>query len=96
LQGAASAVEEDLAGAGEPDGSRGAGEEGVAEDLFELADLLGEWRLGEMEANGGATEVELFGDCDKVTEMAKLYILIHMPVVIIAMNKILDVWMVRA
>lgn len=57
LQGAARAVEKYLTGAGEPDGSRGADEESVAEDLFEFADLLGERRLGEMETVGGAAEV---------------------------------------
>ena len=34
LQSATGAVEEDMAGAGELDGSRGAGEKGVPEDLF--------------------------------------------------------------
>jgi hypothetical protein len=38
----------------------------MAENLFELADLLRERRLGEMEAKGGAAEVELFGDGDEV------------------------------
>jgi hypothetical protein len=65
-QGAAGALEEYLACAGEADGAGGAGEEGVSEDLFELADLLGERWLGEMKALGGAAEVELFCYGDEV------------------------------
>jgi hypothetical protein len=41
----------------------------VAEDVLKLADLLGERRLGEMKTVGGAAEVELFGDCDKIAKM---------------------------
>ena len=44
-QGAACALEEGDAGVGEGNGAGGADEESVAEDLFELADLLGERRL---------------------------------------------------
>ncbi len=93
MQGPSCAVEKDLAGAGELDGVRGADKESVAEDLFELADLLGEWRLGEMKTVGGAAEVELFGYCDKVAEVAKFNIAIHMLKIIIGTNRILDVWM---
>jgi hypothetical protein len=70
LQGAAGAVKKGLAGAGEFDGAGGAGEEGVAEDVFELANLLREWRLGDMKTVGGAAEVQLLGYGDKVAEMA--------------------------
>jgi hypothetical protein len=77
LEGAAGALEEDLSGAGEADGAGGASEEGVAEELLELADLLGEGWLGEVEALGGATEVELFGDGYEVTEVAEFDVTIH-------------------
>jgi hypothetical protein len=40
LQGAACPVQEDFARAGELDGARGASEEWIAENLFELANLL--------------------------------------------------------
>jgi hypothetical protein len=70
LQGAAGAVEKSLAGAGEFDGAGGAGEEGVAEDVFELANLLGERRLGDVKAVGGTAEVELLGYGDEVAEVA--------------------------
>jgi hypothetical protein len=63
----------------------------MAEDLFELADLLRERRLGQMETVGGAAEVELFGDRNEVTEMAQFDISIHTPEIIIGTNKILDV-----
>ena len=69
-QGAAGALEEDFACAGETDGAGGAGEEGVAEDLFEFADLLRERWLREMQALGGAAKVQLFGYGDEVTEVA--------------------------
>ena len=69
-EGAACAFEEGDAGVGEGDGARGADEEGVAEDLFEFADLLGERRLREVETFGGATEVKLLGDGDEVAEVA--------------------------
>ena len=78
LQGAAGAVEECLAGAGELDGSRGAGEEAVAEDVFELADLLREGRLGKVEAACSSPEMKLFGNGDEVSEVAKLDVSIHM------------------
>jgi len=76
-EGSASAFEEDFAGAGEPDHARGAGEERVAENLFEFANLLREWRLGEMETCGGAAEVEFLGDGDEVAQMAEFQVLIH-------------------
>ena len=66
-QGAAGSFEENVACAGEADGARGAGKKGVAEDLFELTDLLRERWLREMQALGGAAEVQLFGYGDEVT-----------------------------
>jgi hypothetical protein len=76
-EGALGAFEEVLAGGGEADGARGAVEERVAKDLFELADLLGERRLGEVETLGGTAEVQLFGDGDEVAEVAELDVSIH-------------------
>ncbi len=69
-EGAAGALEEDEACAGELDGARGADEESVAEDLLELANLLGEGRLGEVQALGCAAEVQLLGDGDEVAQVA--------------------------
>jgi hypothetical protein len=69
-QSAAGAFKEDFAGAGEFYGARGAGEEGVAHDGFELADLLGEGRLGEVESLGSAAEMEFFGYGGEVAEVA--------------------------
>jgi hypothetical protein len=90
-ESAAGALEEDLAGAGEADGAGGASEEGVAEDILELADLLGEGWLGEVEALGGATEVELFGDGYEVAQVAEFDVAIHIQDIIIRTNKILDI-----
>ena len=51
--------------------------EPVTEDLFELADLLREWRLGEMQTERGAAEVQLLGDGDEVAQVAEFDFLIH-------------------
>jgi hypothetical protein len=77
LQGAPGSVEKDFASAGELDGAGGASEEWITEDLFELANLLGERRLSKVETEGCSTEVEFFCDCDKVTEMSEFYVAIH-------------------
>jgi hypothetical protein len=82
-EGAVGAFEERFAGVGEGDGAGGAGEEWVAEEVFEAADLLGEWRLGDVETESGAAEVELFGYSDEVAEMAELDVLIHIFKIII-------------
>jgi hypothetical protein len=49
-----------------------------------------------MQADCGATEVQLFGYGYEVTEMAQLDIAIHTLKIIIGMNKILDVWVCGA
>jgi hypothetical protein len=56
-QGTAGAIEKNLSGAGEANGARRAGEKSVAEDFFELADLLRERWLGEVQAECGAAKV---------------------------------------
>lgn len=71
-QRAAGTVEEDVTSAGELDCAGGADEEGIAENLFELADLLGQGRLGEMEAVRGMAKVKFLCHGDEVAEMAKL------------------------
>ena len=68
MEGAAGAFEEDFFGAGEFDGSRGAGKGGEAEDGFELTNLLREGRLSKIETLGNAAEVELFRNGDEVAE----------------------------
>jgi putative acetyltransferase len=95
-EGAPGAVEKGSARGGEADGARGAEEERRAEYLFELADLLRERGLGEVEAQGGASEVKLFGDGYEVAEVAKLDVFVHgfsidMQQILIERNKILDV-----
>ena len=49
-----------------------------------------------MQAGSGAAEVELFSDSDKVAQVAKLDVAIHMLQIIIELNKILDRWNTRA
>jgi hypothetical protein len=41
--------------------------------VLERPDLLAERRLGHVQALGGSTEVQLLGDRDEVTEVAKLH-----------------------
>jgi hypothetical protein len=47
-------------------------EELEAEVALELPDLLGERRLGNVQALGGASEVELFGDGHEVAQIAQV------------------------
>jgi hypothetical protein len=54
-------LEEDLARAGESD------------DALQMEDGLAQWRLGHVQAPGGATEVELFRDGHEIPEMTKLH-----------------------
>lgn len=71
------AFQKDFAGAGKFYGTRCPEEEGITENLFELADLLREWGLGEVKAECCASEVQLLGDCDEVAQVAKLDVSIH-------------------
>ena len=59
-------VEEPLAAHGEGDMPAVAHEQRAAELALELADLLGERRLADVEPRGGAAEVQLVGDRDEV------------------------------
>src|SRR5258708_886471 len=90
-QGALGAFEEDPACCGKGDGAGGSFEKGVAEDFFELANLLREGRLSEVKAQSGAAEVEFFGDCNEVAQMAKFDFRIQTWQVLISLNKILDI-----
>jgi hypothetical protein len=90
-EGAVGTLEEGFAGVGEGDGAGGAGEEWIAEEIFEATDLLREWWLGDVEPEGCAAEVELFGYGDEVAEMTELDVLIHISKIIIRRNNILDV-----
>jgi hypothetical protein len=76
-EGAAGALEQLVAGVGEGYGAGGSEEEGMAEEIFEAANLLRERRLREMEALSGAAEVKLFRDGDEVAEVTKLDVVIH-------------------
>ena len=55
-------LEERLSGGGELDLAAGADEQFCAEGPLELADLVAQRRLGDVEARGGPAEVELLGD----------------------------------
>jgi len=55
-------LEERLSGGSELDLAARAREQLGAEDALELADLVAQRRLGDVEARGGSAEVELLGD----------------------------------
>jgi hypothetical protein len=58
-------------GGGELDTPRRPMEQGMADPGFEALDLLRQRRLRYVQASGGATEVELLGEHDEVTEMGQ-------------------------
>jgi hypothetical protein len=87
------ARQEVFACGGKADRTRGAGKQGIPQDLLETADLLGKRWLRKMKPLSGSAEVKFFGDGHEVAKMAKLDVLIHMSIILIARNKILDVWL---
>ncbi|ANZ41521.1 hypothetical protein BBK82_41800 [Lentzea guizhouensis] len=72
-QHGAGAVEVDGAGAGELDLAGGAVQQGHAELGLQLLDLLGQRRLGHVQAFGGAAEVPFLGDGDEVAQVAEFH-----------------------
>jgi hypothetical protein len=80
-----------LSGGGERHRARGAEEELVAEILLQLTDLLREWRLGDIQPQGGSSEMEFFRDSDKVPQVAKFDFGIHIQIILINTINILDV-----
>src|ERR1700722_6563994 len=59
-----------LARGGQPSSARVAGEQLHAELTFERADLARQHRLCDVQALGGAAEVQFFGDCHEVAKFA--------------------------
>jgi len=55
--------------ASEPNGPRGPREKRVADDRFQLADLLGERRLRQVEPLGGTSEMEFLRDRHEVAKV---------------------------
>ena len=49
------------------------GEELTSSLALQLADLLGEWRLGDVQALRGAAEVQFLGDGTEIPQMAQLH-----------------------
>lgn len=70
------------AGVGEVDAAGGAVEQLDAQLGLQLADLLGERRLGHVEPLGGATEVAFLGHRHEVSQMTQ----IHMSSILIGMD----------
>jgi hypothetical protein len=67
IKNGAGFVEENAAGFGEADGFGAAFEERDAEFVFQVADLAGERRLGNVEALRGAGDVFFFSNGDEIT-----------------------------
>jgi hypothetical protein len=65
-------LEECATGGGELDVAAVAREQVGAEGVLELLDLVAQRWLGDVEARGGAAEVELFRDSQEVAEQARL------------------------
>jgi hypothetical protein len=66
------AVEQRAAGDRQLDAMRRAPQQLAAQQALERADLAAERRLGEVQAGGGAVEVQLLGDGDERTEVPDL------------------------
>jgi hypothetical protein len=60
------ALQKHFPGAGKFHRAGGPEKEGISENLFKLADLLRERRLGKMKTKRGASEVQLLCDRDEV------------------------------
>lgn len=86
-----SPLQQGLARRGETHGARGSGEEWVSEQIFKLAYLLGQRRLGDMEALCRTAKVQLLRNRNEVAQVPQLNIAIHIQIILIVPNKILDV-----
>lgn len=60
-------------GRGEFDAAGRARQQRYAELALELTDLLGQWRLGDVQPVGGPAEVQLLADRDEVAQMTQLH-----------------------
>ena len=67
-------AQERLAGRGQLDPSARAGQQRAAELLLELAYLLAQRRLGDVQAGGGAAEMQLLCDRDEIAQLAKFHL----------------------
>ena len=76
------------AGGGQADTAVGSGQQAGAYLLFQVLDLLAQWRLGDIKPCRGASEVQLLGHGNKVTQVTQLDI--HIYKVLIKIINILD------
>ena len=67
-------LEERVPGGGELDLAAGAYEQLCAQGALELADLVAQRRLGDVEARGGTAEVQLLSDGQEVAKQTRLEI----------------------
>jgi hypothetical protein len=90
-QRAAGSLQQGLSGRGETHRTRSSCEELISEQILKLAYLLGQWRLGDMEALCRSAKVQLFRNRNEVTQVPQFNIAIHIQNILILPNKILDV-----
>ena len=88
---AARPVEVRRPGVGQVDPTGGAAQQGDPELGLELAHLLGQRRLGHVQALGGPAEVPLLGDRDEVAQVTQLHT-IHTLRVSIRRNGYFSIW----
>jgi hypothetical protein len=68
-------------------GARGSDKERIPDFFFQVPDLLRQRRLRHMKPAGGAAEMQLLGNGEEIAQVAE----IHMTIVLIGINNILDV-----
>ena len=66
-------AQERLAGRRQLDPPARAGQQREPELVLQRPDLLAERRLGDVQPRGGAPEVQLLGDGDEITQLAKFH-----------------------
>jgi hypothetical protein len=91
VQGAPGAIDERFARGRQFHGARGPQKQRASDFFFQAADLLGKRRLRHMETLRRMAEMQFLRDSEKVTEVAEIDILIHMRIVLMSINNILDV-----
>lgn len=91
VEGVACLAGQYLARRGQGDGAAGAVEQGDAEAAFEALDRLGQGRLGDAEAGGGAAEVQFLGHRQELRQLPGLQRRIHASRLSVRARPVLDV-----
>ena len=70
----ARSLQQHLAGAGQLHRTGGALQKRMTDDLFQFANLLGEWWLREIQPFRGAAKMQFFGDRDEIAQVAQFHV----------------------